>query len=251
MDWVIQLERLVVDAPSTGWRRAPFRILDGMNLAVEAGQVYGFIGPNGAGKTTTIQVLLGFVKPASGTARLLDADVRHAAARRRIGFLPESPAFPPFLSGREFLESCGRFFGMSAREARRRAGERLEEMGLSEAADRRMGTYSRGMLQRVGLAQALINDPDLLLLDEPTGGMDPIARLEVRRWIARWRVIGKTVFFSSHELSEVERVCDKISLVVRGRIAAEGRPDELTRPGESLEQYYVRGIGEAGGGGAP
>ena len=225
--------------------------LKGLSLTVEAGTVFGFLGPNGAGKTTTMHVLLGFVESASGSAYILGEDVRHSIARRRIGYLPERVETYIFLTGRELLHMAGRLFGMGGIGLRHRVNQLLEQVDLAAAADRRIGTYSRGMLQRIGLAQALINDPDLVILDEPTGGLDPLGRMEVRRIIADLRARGKTVFFSSHELSEVELVCDHIALMVSGRVIAEGKASDLVRPGESLERYFLRTVqAGAGKGGA-
>ena len=220
----------------------PVEALKGLSLTVETGTVFGFLGPNGAGKTTTMHVLLGFIEPVSGSAYISGEDVRHSITRRRIGYLPERVETYIFLTGRELLHMAGRLFGMSGVGLRRRVNQLLEQVDLADAADRRIGTYSRGMLQRIGLAQALINDPDLVILDEPTGGLDPLGRMEVRRIIADLRARGKTVFFSSHELSEVELVCDHIALMVSGRVIAEGKASDLVRPGESLEQYFLRTV---------
>jgi ABC-2 type transport system ATP-binding protein len=221
-------------------RHGPVEALKGLSLTVDPGTVFGFLGPNGAGKTTAMHVLLGFIEPASGSAHIFGEDVRHSIARRRIGYLPERAETYVFLTGRELLHMAGRLFGMGGAELRHRADELLQQVDLVAAADRRIGTYSRGMLQRIGLAQALVNDPDLVILDEPTGGLDPLGRMEVRKIIADLRARGKTVFFSSHELSEVELVCDHIALMVSGHVIAEGKAADLVRPGESLEQYFLR-----------
>jgi ABC-2 type transport system ATP-binding protein len=236
----VEIKNLVVKFPLRHGRYV--EALRGLSLMVGQGTVYGFLGPNGAGKTTTMHVLLGFVEAASGSARIFGEDVRHSLARRRIGFLPERAETYSFLTGRELLHMAGRLFGMGGIVLRHRVDGLLEQVDLVDAANRRIGTYSRGMLQRIGLAQALVNDPDLVFLDEPTGGLDPLGRMEVRRIIADLRVRGKTVFFSSHELSEVELVCDHIALMVRGRVIAEGKASELVRPGESLEQYFLRTV---------
>jgi len=222
------------------------KALDGVSLTVPAGRVFGFLGPNGAGKTTTMHVLLGFVAATSGEARLFGADVRRSIARQRIGYLAEHPETYRFLTGRELLLKSGALFLLKGRDLRQRVSEVLELVDLREAANRRIATYSRGMLQRIGLAQALINDPDLVILDEPTGGLDPIGRLSIRRIIAGLRERGKTVFFSSHELSEVELVCDHIAILSGGRVVAEGAADELVKPGESLEKYFMRVVGAEG-----
>lgn len=202
--------------------------------------MYGFIGPNGAGKTTTMHVLLGFVAAAAGTAAIFGEDVRREPARRRIGYMSEHPQLYRFLTGRELLITTGRLFGMRGRQLAAKAAGLIELLQLSAAADRRIAEYSRGMMQRIALAQALINDPDLIILDEPTAGFDPIGRVEIRAIIAGLKRAGKTVFFSSHELSEVERLCDRIGIIAGGRLAAEGRLDQLIKTGESLEQYFLR-----------
>ena len=216
--------------------------LCGVTLSVNAGEVFGFLGPNGSGKTTAILVLLGFVMPNEGEARILGENVRNPIARERIGYLPEKAETYPFLTGRELLRMAGGLFKMPRAALKKRIKELLDQVYLSESADRRIATYSRGMLQRIGLAQALINDPDLLILDEPTGGMDPLGRMEIRKIIAALRARGKTVFFSSHELSEVELVCDHIAIIKDGRIAARGAVSELVPTAESLEQYFLRTV---------
>ncbi len=238
MSNAIDIQDLVVEFP--GASGGAVRALQGLSLSVARGQVYGFLGPNGAGKTTTMQVLLGFIEATSGAARLFDEDVRKTIARRRIGYLPEHPDTYRFLTGRELLLMAGRLFGLPRAALKARITELLALVGLEAAADRRMATYSRGMLQRIGLAQALVNDPDLVILDEPTSGFDPLGRLRIREIITALRARGKTVFFSSHELSEVERVCDRVGIVVAGRLVAEGRMAELVKAGESLEQYFIR-----------
>ncbi len=227
-------------------RRAEVRALNGIDLTVEEGHVCGFLGPNGSGKTTTMHVLLGFVPPSSGEARIFGQDVRTSLARRRIGYLPEHPELYRFLTGRELLAMTARLFLMDRALARRRTEEVLELTGLREASDRRLGTYSRGMLQRIGLAQALLHDPDLVILDEPTSGLDPLGRAAMRRMVAELRRRGKTVFFSSHELSEVEMVCDHLAVLRDGRIVAQGPTETLVPRGERLEPYFMRLI--TGGG---
>jgi ABC-2 type transport system ATP-binding protein len=228
-------------------RGGAIRAVDGVSLTVGQGEVFGFLGPNGAGKSTTMHVLLGFIAATSGRARLFGADVAESIARRRIGYLPEQPDTYPFLTGRELLRLTGRLFGIPAAALHRRADGLLEELGIAGAADRRIATYSRGMLQRVCLAQALINEPDLVILDEPTGGLDPFGRREVRGLIARLKASGRTVFFSSHELSEVELVCDHLAILNRGRVIALGAARDLVPAGESLERYFLRVAGDGEG----
>ena len=234
----IDIQNLVVEFAGAHGRTV--RALQGMSLSVAQGQVYGFLGPNGAGKTTTMHVLLGFIKATAGAVRLFDEDVRQTIARRRIGYLPEHPDAYRFLTGRELLLMAGCLFGLSRATRKARVAELLALVGLETAADRRLATYSRGMLQRIGLAQALVNDPDLVILDEPTSGFDPLGRIRIREIIVALRQRGKTVFFSSHELSEVERVCDRVGILAAGRLVAEGSMAELIKAGESLEQYFIK-----------
>jgi ABC-2 type transport system ATP-binding protein len=221
-------------------RNGPVKAVDGLTLNVPVGHVVGFLGPNGAGKTTTIHVLLGFMRPTSGAAKVLGSDVREAAARRRIGYLAEHPDTYRFLTGRELLTATGRLFDLKGPDLSRRVDSLLERVGLSAAADRRISTYSRGMMQRVCLAQTLVNDPEIVILDEPTSGLDPIGRMDIRSLMSDLRRQGKTVFFSSHELSEVEMVCDRLAIMAKGRLVAEGPVEELVPRGERLEQYFMR-----------
>lgn len=219
--------------------RSGFSVVKDVSFSVEEGAVVGFIGPNGAGKTSTIQILLGFIRPSSGTAKLFGEDVAGKSARTRIGFLPENPQSYGFLRGCELLRMAGQLFGLKGQALRSRVADVLEVVDMQQSAQKRIATYSRGMMQRIGLAQALINDPDLLILDEPTGGLDPIGRMEMRDIIENLKLQGKTVFFSSHELSEVERICDRVVLINSGRIIAQDRTDALLSKGASLEQLFI------------
>jgi ABC-2 type transport system ATP-binding protein len=237
MQPAIETRGLSVTFPS---RLGPIKALDNLDLNVEQGQVFGFLGPNGAGKTTTMHILLGFIAPTSGEARILGTDVRHSIAHQRIGYLPEHPETYKFLTGKELLTMAGRLFSMKGGDLHSKVDELLVQVGLKDAGRRRIATYSRGMLQRICLAQALINNPDLVILDEPTGGLDPIGRMEIRSIISQLKQEGKTVFFSSHELSEVELVCDHLAILSHGRIVAEGPASKLVRPGESLEKYFMK-----------
>lgn len=238
MNACIEIQNLCVEFPAAG--KPPIRAVDNLNLQVETGTVFGFLGPNGAGKTTTMHVLLGFIAPSSGEARVLGKDVRKSVARQKIGYLSEHSDTYRFLTGHELLRLTGEIFKIPRAELRRRVEETLALVGLEDsAASRRIGTYSKGMLQRICLAQSVINDPDLVILDEPTGGLDPIGRLAIRKIIKQLSARGKTVFFSSHELSEVELVCDQLAILSRGRVVAEGKAQELVKPGQSLEQYFM------------
>ncbi len=220
--------------------------LQSVSLAVPEGGIFGFIGPNGAGKTTAMHVLLGFIKADSGEAYVLGTDVRKTIAREKIGYLPERPVAYRFLSGRELLVFSGRLFGLKGPEIKKRIKSVLHQVDLERDASRRIATYSRGMLQRICLAQTLINDPDLVILDEPTSGMDPVGRTKIRRIVEDLRERGKTVFFSSHELSEVETVCDRVAIIVDGKIIAEGEIDEIVEKGESLEKHFLKTVGALG-----
>jgi len=215
-----------------------------LNLTVHAGEVFGFLGPNGAGKTTTMNVLLGFVNATSGAAFLFGVNVREPIARRRIGYLPELTYYYKFLTAEELLRFYARIFGIPAAEAEQRIDSLLKLVELESARKRPIKTYSKGMQQRVGLAQALINNPDLLILDEPTSGLDPLGRMKVREIIQRLKNEGKTVFFSSHELGEVETVCDRVAIIHQGELKVEGRVADLIQEHETnLEQIFLKIIG--------
>ncbi len=219
--------------------------LQGLNLAVRQGEVFGFLGPNGAGKTTTMNVLLGFVNASSGNASLFGVNVRDPIARQRIGYLPELTYYYKFLTAEEILRFYAKIFRIPKSEVDRRIDAVLKLVELDHARKRQIKTYSKGMQQRVGLAQALINNPDLLILDEPTSGLDPIGRMKVREIIQRLRQEGRTVFFSSHELGEVETVCDRVAILHQGQLTAEGRVADLVRQHQqpNLEQVFLKIIG--------
>ena len=213
-------------------------------LKVYAGEVFGFLGPNGAGKTTTMNVLLGFVNATRGAAFLFGVDVREPIARQRIGYLPELTYYYKFLTAEELLRFYGKIFGLKRSVLDQRIDELLKLVELEHARKRPIKTYSKGMQQRVGLAQALINDPDLLILDEPTSGLDPIGRMKVREIIQRLKQMGKTVFFSSHELGEVETVCDRVAIVNQGELKVEGRVSDLVAQHQTnLENIFLQIIG--------
>jgi ABC-2 type transport system ATP-binding protein len=192
-----------------------------LSLAIGRGEVFGFLGPNGAGKTTSLKLLLGLVEPSGGHGTVLGAPLGNRAARARIGFLPEHFRFHDCLTGRELLRMHGRLYGMRGRRLDARIEELLARVSLTEAGDRAIATYSTGMLQRAGLAQALINEPDLVFLDEPTSGLDPLGRVLVRNLIEQLRAAGTTVFLNSHLLGEVEATCDRVVFVKQGRVVHE------------------------------
>ena len=201
-----------------------------LDLEVKEGEIFGFVGPNGAGKTTTLKILAGLIKPSRGRALIFERRVQDPEAKRQMGFLPENPYFYDYLKPEEFLDFCGKLFGLSGAERRLRTNRLLKLVGLEYARGRPLRRFSKGMLQRIGIAQALINDPKLVVLDEPMSGLDPIGRKEVRDLIARLKAEGRTVFFSSHILSDVELLCDRVALVVAGRLRGMGRIDELLDP---------------------
>ncbi len=209
--------------------------VDRLDLCVDAGEVFGFLGPNGAGKTTTVKMLLGLVRPTSGEARVLGCRPGDPAAMRRIGFLPEHFRFPPWLTAHNFLDMHGQLYGLSAAERRARIPQLLDRVGLGGRARSRLGEFSKGMQQRIGLAQALLNEPALVFLDEPTSGLDPVGRYEVREIIHELRQRGVTVFLNSHYLSEVEVTCDRVAIVKRGRVVRAGTLESLTRGSTQIE----------------
>ncbi len=244
MTTILKTEKLRVEYRSRESRQGVKVALNGLDLEVRAGEVFGFLGPNGAGKTTTMNVLLGFVPPTSGMASLFGIDVRQPIARQRIGYLPELTYYYKFLSAEELLRFYAKIFGIPRAEADRRIDELLKLVELEHARTRPIKSYSKGMQQRAGLAQALINNPDLLVLDEPTSGLDPVGRMKVREIIQRLKNEGKTVFFSSHELGEVETVCDRVAIIHEGELKALGRVDEIRKPHHAnLEQAFLEIIG--------
>jgi ABC-2 type transport system ATP-binding protein len=211
----------------TPFRRRRVEALRGVSFEVGKGEIFGFLGPNGAGKTTTIRLLMGLCAITGGSATILGQPVPTRAARQRLGFLPEQPYFYDYLTVGELLDLGGRLFGMAAADRARRADALIARVGLGHARTQNLKKFSKGMLQRAGLALALINDPDLVVLDEPMSGLDPVGRKEVRDLILELRDQGKTVFFSSHILSDVETISDRVAIVVGGRIEDVGRPREL------------------------
>jgi ABC-2 type transport system ATP-binding protein len=221
----------------TPFTRKKVEALRGVTFAVERGHIFGFVGPNGAGKTTTIRTLMGLIRPTAGTATLLGHELPSRAARRKIGFLPEAPYFYDYLTVGELCDLAGRLFGMAPAARRKRADELIERVGLAGARGQNLKKFSKGMLQRAGLAQALMNDPELVVLDEPMSGLDPIGRKEVRDLILELRDQGKTVFFSTHILSDVEAITDRVAIIARGQLQAHGTPAELVS--RSLQGFEI------------
>ena len=209
------------------WRKRPYRALDRLTLTVEPGEVFGFLGPNGAGKTTTLKLLMQLVYPSSGRAELLGRPAGDVAAKRRIGFLPENPYFYDYLTAEELLTYFAGLFGYDGAGRRARASRLLDEVGIGAERKLQLRKFSKGMLQRVGIAQALINDPELVILDEPMSGLDPLGRRDVRTLILQLRDRGCTVFFSSHVLTDAEALCGRVAILAKGRLVAEGRLTEM------------------------
>lgn len=207
--------------------------LDGLSLEVREGEVFGFLGPNGAGKTTTIKILTALLRADSGHAELFGRPPQDPQARRQLGFLPESPTFYDHLSGREFLQLCGKLCGMHGKELRERVSVQIERVGLAHAADLQIRRYSKGMTQRIGIAQALLHDPKLVILDEPMSGLDPMGRGDVRDIILELRKAGKTVFFSTHIIPDVEAICDRVGIVSKGKMIRVGTVKELLTEGST------------------
>jgi ABC-2 type transport system ATP-binding protein len=209
------------------WRKRPYRALDRLSLQVEAGDVFGFLGPNGAGKTTTLKLLMQLVYPTSGRAEILGHPVGDLSVKRRIGFLPENPYFYDYLTAEELMTYFASLFGYHGEERRTRVSRLLDEVGIGAERRLQLRKFSKGMIQRVGIAQALINDPELVVFDEPMSGLDPLGRRDVRGLILGLRDRGCTVFFSSHVLSDAEALCSRVAILAKGRLVASGRLAEM------------------------
>ncbi|MGA2660473.1 MAG: ABC transporter ATP-binding protein [Verrucomicrobiota bacterium] len=241
---VIRIEGLVVEYRGRGFGQSATVAVKGLDLEICAGEAFGFLGPNGAGKTSTMQVLLGFQPPTRGSACIYGVDVRQPIARQRIGYLPEMTCYYKFLTAEELLRFYGRLFRIGRAELESRIDAVLKLVDLEAARKRLIKTYSKGMQQRVGLAQALINNPDLLILDEPTSGLDPPGRMKVREIIQRLKTEGRTVLFSSHELGEVETVCDRVAIIHLGELKVVGRVADLVKEHQmDLERIFLKIIG--------
>ncbi len=227
MPAAIETEGLSKDYLVGFWRPRPHRALDALTLSVETGEVFGFLGPNGAGKSTTLKLLMQMIYPTSGAARILGRPVGDVEVKRRIGFLAENPYYYDYLTAEEVLAYFGRLFGYSGADVASRVTRVLEEVGIPQYRKTRLRALSKGNLQRVGLAQALINDPEVIFLDEPMSGLDPIGRSQVRDIILKLRQRGCTVFFSSHILSDAESLCSRVGIMAQGRLVSSGRVSEM------------------------
>lgn len=244
---VIAIKDLRVEYPGRDLGQKAKVAVDGLSMSVDQGQVFGFLGPNGAGKTSTMNVLLGFVAPAAGSAKIFGVDVTDKSARQRLGYLPELTYYYKFLTPEELLRFYGKLFKIPKAMLEPRIDAILRMVELHDSRSRQIKTFSKGMQQRAGLAQALINDPDLLVLDEPTSGLDPIGRMKVRQIIQRLKSEGKTILFSSHELGEVETICDRVCILHQGVLREEGTVHDLvTKHACNLEQVFLRVVGYEG-----
>jgi len=222
----IEIEKLTKEYRTGFWRKRVC-ILSDLSLIVHYGEIFGYLGPNGAGKTTTLKLLMGLVRPTSGDAKLLGQPLGDVGTKQRVGFLPEQPYFYEYLTGRELLNFYGQLIGLDRSERNERVETLAGQLRIESALDLPLRKYSKGMLQRIGLVQALLNDPQLLLLDEPMSGLDPIGRREVRDLLLGLKEEGKTVFFSSHVIPDVEMLCDRVGILVGGRLVAQGPLDEM------------------------
>jgi ABC-2 type transport system ATP-binding protein len=227
MPLAIKAEALTKDYAIGFWRPRPYRALDSLSLSIEQGEIFGFLGPNGAGKTTTLKLLMQLIYPTSGRAEILGQPVGHVATRQRIGYLPENPYFYDYLTAEELLTYFAQLFGYASADRARRVSALLDRVGIGAERRLQLRKFSKGMVQRVGIAQALINDPEVVFLDEPMSGLDPLGRRDVRSLILDLRNQGRTVFFSSHILTDAEALCSRVGIVAGGRLAASGRLSEI------------------------
>lgn len=239
----IKIEELTKDYRTGFWGKK-IRAINNIDFIVEPGKIFGFLGPNGAGKTTTIKILTGLIYPSSGRASVLDKKVPDVSIMRRVGYLPEHPSFYIHLTGFELLVFYARIFGIHPGDQRKRAKDLIERVGLDQASGLRISKYSKGMVQRLGIAQALINDPDLLIFDEPMEGLDPIGRKDVKEIMLELKKKGKTVFFSTHILPDVEAVCDRVSILLNGRLISIGSLEELLKETVESLELTIRGLNE-------
>ena len=223
----IKIEGLTKDYAVGFWRKKMRRSLDHLDLEVKEGEAFGFLGPNGAGKTTTLKLLMGLIFPTSGSAQVRGRSIADVSMHQEIGYMPEQPYFYDYLTARELLDYFARFFGFSATERQQRIKKFLELVGLAESADVQLRKFSKGMLQRVGIAQAILHDPQVIFLDEPMSGLDPVGRREVRDIILELKKQGRTVFFSTHILSDAEMLCDRVAVLVGGKLLGVGAPKEI------------------------
>jgi ABC-2 type transport system ATP-binding protein len=239
---IIEIEGLTKDFRVGFWKKRPVRALDHLNLSVEKGEVFGFLGPNGAGKTTTLMILMNLIRPTDGSARVIGEPVSSVSLRQRIGYLPENPYFYDYLTAEELLLYVGKLFGMRQPALGDRVSVLLENVGLQDARRLQLRKFSKGMVQRIGLAQAMINDPEVIFLDEPMSGLDPLGRRDVRQTILGLKRNGVTVFFSSHILPDVEALCDRVAILNHGRLQQMGALHEILKVKIEAHEIVLAGI---------
>ena len=240
MNYIVEIENLTKDYEVGFWKKRKVRALDNLNLQVEPGQIFGFLGGNGAGKTTTIKILMSLLFASSGSARILGSGIADVKMRSRIGYCPENPYFYDYLKASELMNYFGELFGLDAAQRKRKTEELLTKVGLDEKDwNKQLRKFSKGMLQRVGLAQCLINEPEIVFLDEPMSGLDPIGRREIRELIAELREKGTTVFMSTHILSDIEALCDNVAILRQGKLAATGKLDDLLTASGERQSFEI------------
>jgi len=238
---VVEIENLTKDFAVGFWRKRPIRALDNLCLEVQRGEIFGFLGPNGAGKSTTLKILMNLLRPTSGSARILGEPVDTVAMHRRIGYLPENPYFYDYLTPVELLTYMGRLSGLRQPALSQKVEALLENVGLAYARTQQLRKFSKGMVQRIGIAQAIINDPEVVFLDEPMSGLDPLGRMEARRIMASLKARGVTVFFSSHILPDVEAVCDRVAILNKGRLQEVGALEDMLKVGIEGHEVILSG----------
>ncbi|MDD4151416.1 MAG: ABC transporter ATP-binding protein [Candidatus Gracilibacteria bacterium] len=236
MDKILELKNI-------SKKLAKKQILFNVNLSVNVGEIYGFLGPNGAGKTTTMKCIMGLIKPESGEIKILGENGLNIEAKKQIGFMPENTYLYKYLTGREFLKFNGAFFNINEKELEKRTNDLLKKVGLEDSANKYLHTYSKGMLQRIGLAQSIINKPKLLFLDEPMSGLDPIGRKMVKDLLIELKKDGTTIFFNTHILADVESICDKISIIHKGHIIVDSK--EVSSISGGLENFFIEEISKS------
>lgn len=240
----ISIQNLTKDF-SVGMSGVKLRAVDGLNLEVQDNEIFGLLGPNGSGKSTTIKILLGLLEPSAGECTIYGKPSATVEARRRVGFLPEAPYFYRYLSGRELVRYYARLCGVAKADLASAVDSVIELVGMKDAAQRRVGTYSKGMLQRIGLAQAIVHDPQLVILDEPTAGVDPLGSAAIADIIRELKSRGKTILLSSHLLAQIEGLCDRVAILHGGKLVREGRIDELVTQ-EEADSFVVEGLAVEG-----
>lgn len=240
MENIVEIENLSKDYEVGFWKKRKVRALDGLNLSVSGGQIFGFLGGNGAGKTTTIKILMSLIFPSEGHAKILGEDISNTKMHAKIGYCPENPYFYDYLTARELMNYFGELFGLDANKRKQKTEELLTKVGLDEKDwNKQLRKFSKGMSQRVGLAQSLINEPEIVFLDEPMSGLDPIGRREIRELIAGLRDKGTTVFMSTHILSDIEALCDNVAILRKGKLAATGNLSDLLSQSGETQQFEI------------